>query len=233
MNNKIILTFALILVLVLSGCAVKQESQTTAPETSKVNKEAAAERAAEPAAENPKLLALLVNKNIIPNIVYEYSRPPLDPKSYIYHIKGDKARIDLPRLDFYPKGSPRLDVVYLDIAAKKATAYCEDKGVCPDRNKAYDVDFATYYYKNPYDWLKEVPSDAEVVGTEQISTRDVTHINYTRSGATTDIWVDQFYNVPLEVQVTAGSTTSRYVYHLISVTGVKDSELGHIQLENY
>ena len=182
---------------------------------------------------NPKLAALLVNKDIIPNIIYEYSRPPEDPKIYVYHIKGGKAKIDLPRMNFIPKVEVRLDIVYLDIAARKAVAYCEEKGVCPDRNMAYDQDFDKYYYRNPYDWLNDVPSDAEIVGTEQIFTRDVTHIKYVESGATTEIWIDEFYKVPLEVLVTSNLGPSRYVYHLISINSVKDSNLAHVQLENY
>lgn len=233
MFNKLFTISLLILLIVLAGCATKQETAAATP--SKVNKEAAQERAAEAEQQqmNPKIASLLVNKDITPNIIYEYSRPPDDPKIYTYHIKGDKAKVDLPRSNYIPKGEARLDVAYLDIAAKKAVAYCEEKGVCEDRNKAYDVDFDKYYFRNPYNWLKDVPSDAEIVGTEQISTRDVTHIRYVESGATTDIWIDEFYKVPLEVLVTSNLGSSRYVYHLISINSVKDSELAHVQLENY
>lgn len=234
MLNKILTISFLILLVVLAGCATKQEP--TAPvQPSNVNKEAAQERAveAEQAQMSPKLAALLVNKDIIPNIIYEYSRPPDDPKVYTYHIKGDRARIDLPRLNFIPKGTPRLDVIYMDIAAKKAVAYCEEKGACPDRNKDYEQKFDEYYYRNPYDWLKYVPVDAEIIGTEQITGRDVTYIKYSESGATTEIWIDEFYKVPLEVLVTSNLGSSRYVYHLISINSVKDSDLAHVQLENY
>lgn len=234
MLNKLFTISLLILLIVLAGCATKV---TTAPEPqpSKVNKEAAQERAAEAeqAQMNPKIAALLVNKNIIPNIIYEYSRPPDDPQIYTYHIKGDKAKVDLPRSNYIPKGEARLDVAYLDIVARKAVAYCEEKGVCEDRNKAYDVDFDRYYFRNPYDWLADVSGDAEIVGTEQISTRDVTHIKYNEDSTTTELWIDEFYKVPLEVKVTSNLGTARYIYHLISINSVKDSELAHVQLENY
>ncbi len=232
MFNRLLAISLVILLIALAGCATKQE--ITQP--SKVSKEAAQERAveaAQPTVMNPKIAALLVNKNIIPNIVYEYSRPPEDPKIYTYYIKGDKARIDLPRINYIPKGEVRLDVVYLDIAAKKAVAYCEEKGVCPDRNAAYNQDFDEYYFRNPYDWLEDVQDDAEIVGTEQISTRDVTHIKYDEDGTTTEIWIDEFYKVPLEVKVASNLGTARYIYALKSIGSVKDSELAHVQLENY
>ena len=234
MNLKLI-AILLISLIALVGCTVKEQTNlpSSAPETTQINKEALEERTAPSPTANSKVVELLVNKGIIPEIVYDYSRPPEDPKSYIFHLKGSKARIDLPRVNYIPKGEVRLDTAYLDIAAKTATAYCEEKGVCDDRNKPYDLDFNKYYYKNPYDWLQDIPTDAEVVGTEQISTRDVTHLRYVDAGTTTDVWIDEFYKVPLEVQVTSGLGTARYVYHLISVGGVKDSELMHKQLENY
>lgn len=230
--NKLILAILLISLIALIGCTVQQQAAIPTLDPGQVNKEAVQERIAE-ATSNPKVVELLVNKGAIPNIIYEYSRPPDDPKIYKFYVKGNQARIDLPRVNYIPKGEVRLDTAYLDIAARKATAYCEEKGICEDRNKEYDLDFDKYYYRNPYEWLQDIPTDAEIVGTEQINTRDVTHLKYVSSGTTTEVWVDEFYKVPLEVKVTSGLGTARYIYKLVSVGGVKDNILTHPQLENY
>lgn len=231
--NKLIKAILLISLIALVGCTAKQQALIPAADVGQINKEAVQERTAQPSEANPKIVELLVNKGAIPNIIYEYSRPPEDPKIYKYYLKGDNARIDLPRVNYLPKGEARLDTVYLNIASRKATGYCEEKIVCEDRKKAFDLDFDKYYYRNPYDWLQDVPIDAEIVGTEQISTRDVTHLKYDESGTTTEVWIDEFYKVPLEVKVTSGLGTARYIYKLVSVGGVKDDILEHPDLQNY
>ena len=230
--NKLVKAILLISLIALIGCTAKEQVAIPTLDTGQVNQEAVQERIAE-ATSNPKVVELLVNKDINPEIVYEYSRPPEDAKSYKFYLKGDRARIDLPRVNYLPKGEPRLDTAYLDIASKTAIAYCEERGVCEDRNKEYSLDFDKYYYKNPYDWLKDISTDAEIVGTEQISTRDVTHLKSIDAGTTTEVWIDEFYKVPLEVKVTSGLGTARYIYKLVSVGGVKEEMLNHKPLENY
>ena len=231
--NNLIKAILLISLIALVGCTAKEQAVIPALEPDQVNKEAIEERTIIQEGGNPKVVELLVNKGAIPNIIYEYSRPPEDPKIYKFFLKGNQARIDLPRVNYIPKGEARLDTAYLDIAARKAVAYCEEKAVCEDRNKEYTLDFDKYYYRNPYDWLQDIPTDAEIVGTEQINTRDVTHLKYVVSGTTTEVWIDEFYKVPLEAKVTSGLGTARYVYKLISVGGVKDDVLEHEQLQNY
>ncbi|MDP4012737.1 MAG: hypothetical protein Q8R00_03990 [Candidatus Nanoarchaeia archaeon] len=182
---------------------------------------------------DPQLLELLDKKDNVANIKYEYSRPPDDAKVYIYSVRGDKARVDLPRFNVYPKDQPKIDTVYLEFDERIATGYCEYRDICKgiDADQPFEVAIGNYFQKTPYDWLKEIPVDkASIVGSEQIGPRTASVVEYTEGGTLIRVFIEEFYHLPLRVEVKSPlGDDYAHTYKILDMERVKPEEVLHQQ----
>lgn len=120
---------------------------------------------------------------------------------HTYMMMGDKMKIKLYEEDKYVMEG-YYDTIYVNLAV----GCCEQKSRCESANvdnthAKYDVDVSMLKIpKTPYQWIKEIPASAEVVGPQTVDQRSVTHIKYTGSnGMETLMWIDDTYGVPLKV----------------------------------
>jgi len=139
-----------------------------------------------------------------------------------YFIMGDKVKILKYDEDYYV-----LEDYYDNIYVKEAIGCCEKQSRCVSRNvdntgTPFDVDVSSLNIpKTPYQWSKEIPGDAQIVGPQTFNERSVTYIKYTQDGQEVQMWVDDTYGVPHKIIV--GET--RYQFNDMLFNNVKESEM--------
>jgi hypothetical protein len=138
-----------------------------------------------------------------------------------YFVKGTNMKIKKYSEDYYVREG-YYDTVYYTLGV----ACCEEIDRCRSHNvdntgKKFDVDASTLKMpKSPYQWVKEVPATAQIVGPQTFDQRSVTYIKYTdANGQQVEMWVDDTYGVPHKVVV--GEV--KYQYNDMLFNGLKDS----------
>lgn len=128
-----------------------------------------------------------------------------------YLVKGTKMRIKKYQENYYVREG-YYDNIYVDSAA----GCCEQLSRCKsanidNTNKKFDVDLSLLRLpKTPYQWIKEVPPDAKIIGPQTVNSRSVTFIKYNSpDGSETQMWIDDTYGVPHKVIVTDTSGNPR------------------------
>lgn len=196
--------------LLLVGCASKQAEDSDANQVNDADKIDSIIKAYAPA-----VAALLVNKDKN-NLYYKFDQGGDDPSQYNIWINGDKMKIAYPPYKSFFK---YYDTVYANNAAKTAVAYCYnmDNKLCRDNQGPIDLNYADATSKTPYTWLNEIPTEAKVIGSEQVDKSDATVISY----GDTKMWIDDFYKVPVRV-VSGGKTWN---YEIINAGNIQDNDV--------
>ena len=209
------LIFLLILAFFLVGCASRSAPTTQAPTAASEDTRKVVD------ASNP-LVLLLENQDEVPNLKYRYSKLP-NLNTETVSIKDNKIKIGLISGIIIKDYS----TIYLDSSTEEAYGLCEERKdvVCTDYGKKTVVNFDDFAPLTPHYWLKKVPNFAEIKGTESISQRQTTVIEFGSEGDNLKIWIDNFYKLPLKVQVESGSTKNTYVYEIITVGNIKDVDV--------
>ncbi|MDP1729457.1 MAG: hypothetical protein Q8L27_04600 [archaeon] len=213
MRKAIIL---ILLALFIVGCSSQQQPQAQDKAT------VASDETKEVVQANSPLMLLLDKQGEAPNIKYRYSKLP-DLNTETVTIKDNKVKIDLIsgiKIKEY-------STIYIDTSTKEAFGLCEERKdvVCTNYGKVTVVNFDEFNPITPYAWLAKVPKVAEIKGSETISQRQTTVIEFGSEGQNIKIWIDNFYKIPLKVQVESGSDKDTYVYDLITMGNIKDSEV--------
>ncbi|VVB81436.1 Uncharacterised protein [uncultured archaeon] len=143
-----------------------------------------------------------------------------------YLVKGTKMKIKKYSEDYYVQDS-YYDTIYVDLGI----GCCEEPARCLSKNvdntkKKFDVDVTSIDIpKTPYQWTKEIPADAKIVGPQTVDERVVTYIKYTKDGATYDVWVDDTYGVPHKIVVTdANGNEVKYQFNDMKFNSLKDND---------
>jgi hypothetical protein len=123
-----------------------------------------------------------------------------------YHVLGDKIKVKLYEDNYYVV-EDYFDTVYLNDALKTATGRCEHQRRCISPNtdntkKIFNVNYADYRRKTPYEWLSEIPATAKVDGPEVVDKRSALKIQYPKGETTVEMWLDETYGVPLQLKIT-------------------------------
>ena len=218
--NSLILCVFLISLLVAScnqntqTSPQTQTSPTTIPQKSGQQTSTVNEMQSSPISSDVKDLLARHNEKV-KNIYYKYKGPQTDDNFYDFYIKGD-------RIKYFPyrelKGLDRNDSynsVYIDVTAKTAQKYCDDR-TCLYKGKKGDLNYKNSYILTMFDWLNGV-TQAQKVGEEVIDDRSVWKIETNRG----TLWIDTFYGIPLKIQ--SGITTFRF--QQIAVNSVQDSDV--------
>ena len=142
-----------------------------------------------------------------------------------YLVKGTKMKIKKYSEDYYVKEG-YYDTVYVDLGL----ACCEEQARCKSYNvdntgKKFDVDVTSLDLpKTPYQWVKEIPADAQIVGPQTIDERVVTYIKYTKDGAAYDMWIDDTYGVPHKIVITDTNGEVKHQFNDMKFNSLKDTE---------
>jgi len=240
MKNKYL---ALVLVLAVAlmflvGCAKEEapeeekepvEKTTAKPtEAAEPEPEEEVEAEPEPARVPTKKVQELLQKHVgrVTSLKYMYQDQTMKPEEWETWVKDDRMHVKLREMDNV-RGDVYIDNVYLNIATQEAAGYCERAVYrCADPNSPVDVKFAKYYRKTPFEWISEV-TYAEQESVEQMQQRNVWKLKYTEGGKTVNMWVDEYYGIPLKIRVVEGSAVNEYIFEDIAFNVVEDSDLEH------
>jgi hypothetical protein len=144
-----------------------------------------------------------------------------------YLVKGTKMRVKKYKENYYVREG-YYDNIYVDSAA----GCCEELSRCKsanvdNTNKKFDIDLSLLKTpKTPYQWIKEVPSDAQIVGPQTVNSRSVTFIKYNiPDGSEVQMWVDDNYGVPHKVVVVDKNGNPRkYQFNDMVFNTLKDAD---------
>lgn len=143
-----------------------------------------------------------------------------------YYIKQDKMKIKLYEEDYYVR-----DGYYDTLYVNEQIGCCETLSRCKSHNvdntkQAFEFDAATIKIpKTPYQWLKEIPSNAEILGPQTVNDRSVTQIKYKNPAGEEIIqWIDQTYGVPHKIEHFVGETKITYQFNDMKFNQLKDAD---------
>jgi hypothetical protein len=154
---------------------------------------------------------------------YYVESPNVLPDSHYYMTKDKmkialKTRIKFTQADWY-------DTVYLDLVNKKAVAYCEERntGMCPDRDKAFDVDYKKFAITTPFDWVARL-AKANLTGqSKTIENRKAIEVAFIINDQSGTMFADSFYGVPMIVYF----NNKTYAYLSLAENEVDQTEVEH------
>ena len=143
-----------------------------------------------------------------------------------FYVRGDKMKIKKYDESYYVREN-----YYDNIYVHLSIGCCEEQSRCVSHNvdntgKSYDVDVdALNVPKTPYQWVKEIPPNAEIIGPQTFNQRSVTYLKYTDSdGREVQMWVDDTYGVPHKIIVGEGDSQSRYQFNDMLFNGLRDND---------
>lgn len=168
--------------------------------------------------------ALFAKISKVNNIQFSYVESPKILPENTYYTSREKMKIDLESKVRFSKDDS-YDTVYLDLITGTGVAYCEnrDRGICPDRDKVFEVEFEDYFVETPFDWLGRITS-AELTGRSQrIENRNAIEVNFKINGEPGVISIDSFFGVPLKVTF----KDKKYEFKDMAINEVKPTELEH------
>lgn len=146
-------------------------------------------------------------------------------------VKGTKIKVRLFEYDPYVPDT-YFDTVYLDTVAKTALGRCENRKRCiwprGDNTKKEwtGLSYDQYRRKTPYEWVKQVPAAARILGPEIHENRGTTKIEYDDAGKLVQMWIDDTYGVPLEVRiVTSDGQETRYLFNDMQFNHLSDNDV--------
>jgi hypothetical protein len=172
----------------------------------------------------PAAQAYLDNNAKVTSLQYAYVETPTSLPEDLYYTSKEKMKIELKTRVQYV-GKEFYDTVYLDLVKKTATAYCEYKDitVCPDRDKAFFVDYTKYFKPTPFDWLDRI-TKANLTGKSKLfASRNAVEIVIEIDGLAGSMFVDSFFGMPLKITY-AGKD---YEFRDIVMNEVKSTQLEH------
>lgn len=158
-----------------------------------------------------KELAALLKKadQKVKSYRYLLGEPPNNLLLDTYYIKGSKIKIDLYEYDPYDLAE-YFDTVYLDDETSTAVGYCKSRQRCQSKEldntvRTFELDYHKYRKTTPYEWLKEIPDTAKIVGPQVHEARSTTLIEYDTDGAVVEMWIDDTYGLPVKIVQTDAS----------------------------
>jgi len=119
-----------------------------------------------------------------------------------YLVMGDNIKIETYEEDYYVR-----EGYYDTIYVTEGIGCCEEGSRCKSHNVdntgiPFDVDVTLLAIpKTPYQWVKEVPANAEIVGPQTFKQRSVQFVKYMDGKNEVGMLLDITYGVPLRVVI--------------------------------
>lgn len=146
-------------------------------------------------------------------------------------VKGSKIKIKLYEYNPYVLET-YFDTVYLDTSAKTIVGRCENNKRCvspqlDNRKKDWNnLNYDQYLPKTPYEFLKQVPATARIVGHETRDSRLVTKMEYEEGGKLVQMQVDENYGMPVTIRiVTSTGEELNYKFNDIWFNSLADKDV--------
>jgi len=160
----------------------------------------------------------------VTTLEFSYVESPAVVPEHFYFASAEKIKVKL-KTKYSFSSNEYFDTVYLNLMEKTAVAYCENnnRAVCPDSDKEFDVDFNEFVIETPFDWMKKVKS-VELTGKEVFLQRKTTkEMSFDIDGQEGTMLVDAFFGLPLKI--TFGG--KNYEFRDVTVNGPKAEDLEH------
>ena len=149
-----------------------------------------------------------------------------------YMVKGTKMRIHKYPANYYVREG-YYDNIYFDLGATTGVGCCVEQARCKSANvdntgKKFDVDVSTLNVpQTPYQWTKQIPANAQIVGPQTFNQRSVTFIKYTDSdGSEVQMLIDDTYGVPHRVLMTdKNGNVIKHQFNDMVFNTLKDGDL--------
>lgn len=160
---------------------------------------------------------------------FVYAPPPDNLARDHYYIKGNRFRISLYNLRAY-RTDTYYDTVYVDTKSKTAVGYCEGTvpGRCRNTSVIFDLPYADFLIKTPYQWLMEIPY-GEIRGSEKIFDRPSKEVYYEKDGVARTLWLDEYSGLPLRVIEDKRGNQTKYEFRYMSINAVTDDYVVHVR----
>ncbi len=160
---------------------------------------------------------------------FVYAPPPDNLARDHYYIKGNRFRISLYNLRAY-RTDTYYDTVYVDTTSKTAVGYCEGTvpGRCRNTSAVFDLSYADFLIKTPYQWLMEIPN-GEIRGSEKIFDRPSKEVYYEKDGVSRTLWLDEYSGLPLRVIEEKRGNQTKYEFRYMSINAVTDDYVVHVR----
>ncbi len=141
-----------------------------------------------------------------------------------YFVKGEKMKIRKYEESYYVREG-YYDTIYysLGIACCEVLDRCRSHNVDNTKTKFAIDSSMVNMPKTPYQWVKEIPPDAVIVGPQTFNQRSVTHLKYMKDGMEVLMWVDDTYGVPHKIVINQNGNEIRYQYNDMLFNGLKDT----------
>lgn len=184
-------------------------------------------RTAPAASYTEKLQQLLDKTQKVKSYSFYYVDSTTQLQTDQWYVKGDKAMVRLYEPNYW-NSDEWVDTVYLDMAVRTATGYCENwqQVRCTDNNRKFNIVFGTFDKKLPTYWITQIPTTAQVVGSETIDERFVTKVQWAEGGKTSTVWMDNTFGLPVKILI-EGAGEQMFYYKDMAFNAVKDEVLGH------
>jgi hypothetical protein len=165
------------------------------------------------------------SKSKVKNFAYFYFGPPDPAHGISFTYKGDILKVVYTTKKYDDNKNP-YDTVYLNMAAKTATAYCESISNCDNRDSAIEVSYADNYRIMPTEIIDSIKF-AEQTGVEQIDNKKAIKLSFEDTkGNKGYIYIWEFNGMPLIVEYT-GPKSSKIEYRDMTVNSVEDADVTH------
>lgn len=206
---KSYLYIALVVLVLLIGCAAKEQIQPEEPlPPSILPKEEIPVETIPPQPEEPPTIEEPEEEIKIPNDIkeilekgktklksysYNYKSPESDV-SYKIYIKGNKIKIIPPEIVNVEEGK-FYNTIYLDIEEKTAEAYCIGYSSCEGKvGKIKDLNYEDAYIETPLDWLEKV-TEAEKIDERQVEGRNSIYLETNIGKITVESYYGFLYKI--------------------------------------
>lgn len=140
-----------------------------------------------------------------------------------YYMSRQKMRIELKTKAKF-NATTLYDTVYLDLVNKIGWGYCEENsGICPDRNKIYDIDYNKHIIITPFEWLDRITWADVTAKSKLIDNRNAVEVSFKIKDNEGSMFVDSFFGIPMYVTYNG----KIFDYRSITMNMVSDSQLVH------
>jgi len=223
---RIILAVIFILAVLTAGCASdgdkSQFEQATGIESQNKTSNAGAINA------DSFIQSLISKGEENAELKYTFSQEP-DLNTLLVAVKGLRIKLDIMSVGHQV---PPYSSIYVNRETQEAFGICEARRPveCDPLGKVTVLGFDDVNPLTPHDWLRDIPSAAEVVGTESFDRQETTLIRYQKGNNKVRMWIHDYYNLPMKIELSHIEGEDEiidavYVYKIIQSGRIKTSEV--------
>jgi hypothetical protein len=161
---------------------------------------------------------------------YKYQGPPNTKDIYEVFVKGDKMKVYIPKASSSIR-TLNYDTVYIDLSTMTAKGYCEWNNAYCTKTEGVTAPAEDFAFKTPFQWIDGITTGT-IKGSETFDKRAVYHLEYFVDGVRTNVLIDKFTGVPVQVLIGEDprdlvETRTIYTYSEFVANSLQDADFVH------